>query len=165
MALGGQLQAAAGGEVELIQFTDDEGNTIRTQGLFHRPEGFLIVARRHQHQPGGIDIPVSQPRCIEILMRRNPQTGAVLSPWRQVRANELQGEESRQGRLFPIEAEPGDFMQRIPRQATAEMPVDMCETQRQDGRFAATGFSSCDGAARGGPRQLAAQCRQLLRDR
>lgn len=119
MAFGSELQAPAGRQIEAVDFADDDRDAACPDGFFHHPKGFLVAACRHQQQSARIDPASLKADAIKILMRANPQTGAVAgqSP------RQGGGKESRQNGLFLIEAGAGDFMQGVTAQAAAEMPV------------------------------------------
>ncbi len=129
MALGGQLQAPAGGEIEQLDFADDQRHVFSPQGLLHRPEGFLIVAAGDHDHAGGIDPVRLQSRRMEVLMGRYPQAGPLGRILRQMTPQQMQGEEGRLDRLLAVEAGAGDFMQGMPEQAAAKMPVRLRQPQ------------------------------------
>jgi hypothetical protein len=121
--LGGQLQAAALGEIECCDLADDGAQAVAAQGLFHRPERIRVAADGKVQQMRRIAARRRQGPCIEIALPGDPEerTRAALPGLTQQPGNDAGGK----ARFLAVEARPGEFMQCPQSKTTArQMPVD-----------------------------------------
>lgn len=107
---GGQLQAAACGQIKARHFTDDGGKRTRLQPLFHRTQDVIAAPRLGDDQKGGVKSKTLQRIGIKIASAAAPQNRARLGRCRTRR--QKRGKGGRQGGILAIGAGGQDFMER-----------------------------------------------------
>jgi hypothetical protein len=109
--LGGELEAAAGQEIECLELQHDSGHRRGAQRFVRRPQDLPLPPAVDEEQPGGVDAEAGEPRSVEPALP--PDECRVRAPDESTRmVQEAAGEE---GREAGGEAAP-DLVQRAERQ-------------------------------------------------
>ena len=129
LACGGEREPAARHVARFAEHAGDERDGLRSQALFHGPQGVLLGARLDEDEAAGIKAEVRQARGIEPPMlagsarKAHPQHGCrglkstQVSACEAERESECRGHVARRARLQLVQGRRG---KRLPRQQTID---------------------------------------------